>query len=171
MQPILMDSGTDKRGRRTERDTSGRPTIRRAMLLIILGLCVLAVACERAPTVWKAEARSPDGSWIASARTVQNGGFGSAHIDTIVYLKWTKDSNPPQEVLGFACHGPVPRPYVLDNAANAGGTIDLTMKWVTPSHLEVTYKGHPDLYFQVVRIAGIDISARDLSSRANNTSQ
>ena len=56
------------------------------------------------------------------------------------------------------------RPYVLDNVANKGGSINLTMKWITPSHLEVTFSGHPDLYFQVVKYAGIEISVRDLSS-------
>jgi hypothetical protein len=71
------------------------------------------------------------------------------------------------EVLAFDCPGPAPRPYVLDNA-NAGGTIDLTMKWVTPSHLQVTYDGHADLYFQAVRYAGINVSVQDLSSEPTN---
>jgi hypothetical protein len=114
-----------------------------------------------------AEVRSPDGLWIASARTIQNGGFGSAHIDTIVYLKQSNVSQPPTEVLGFSCLGPAPRPYVLDNA-NAGGTIDLTMKWITPSHLDVTYDRHPNLSFQVVKYGGINISVRDLSSEPAN---
>jgi hypothetical protein len=132
--------------------------------LIIIGVCVSSFGCHDAPTIWTAEARSPDGLWIASARTIQNGGFGSAHIDTIVYLKSAKDSNPSREVLGFSCDGPAPRPYVINNVANAGGTINLTMKWVTPSHLNVMYDKHPDLYFQVVKFAGIDISVQDLSS-------
>jgi hypothetical protein len=71
------------------------------------------------------------------------------------------------EVLAFDCPGPAPRPYVLDNA-NAGGTIDLTMKWVTPSHLQVTYDGHPDLYFQAIRAFGIDVSVQDLSSESTD---
>ena len=140
-----------------------RAAIRRATLLLTIGVGVSGTGCGNAPTIWKAEARSPDGLWIASVRTVQNGGFGSAHIDTMVYLKQTNRSEPPMEVLGLSCQGPAPRPYVLDKA-NAGGTINLTMKWVTPSHLEVTYDNHPDLYFQVVKYAGIEISVRDLSS-------
>lgn len=142
----------------------GWKTCFKPISLIIIGVCVSSSGCRDAPTIWTAEARSPDGLWIASARTIQNGGFGSAHIDTIVYLKWTEDSKPPQKVLGFSCDGPAPRPYVLDNVANAGGTINLTMKWVTPSHLDVTYDKHPDLYFRVVKFAGIDISVHDLSS-------
>jgi hypothetical protein len=162
-QEVEIDSEWVNRRGRVKPDTDSRCAIRKAISLIIIGLCVLGAGCQGVPTIWEAEVRSPDGLWIASARTIQNGGFGSASIDTIVYLKWTKDSKPPQEVLRFACHGPAPRPYVLDNNATAGGTIGLAMKWVTPSHLEVTYDKHPDLYFQVVKIAGIDISVQDLS--------
>ncbi|HYW97725.1 MAG TPA: hypothetical protein VE822_01330 [Candidatus Elarobacter sp.] len=42
------------------------------------------------------------------------------------------------------------------------------MKWVTPSHLDVTYDRHPNLYFQVVKYSGINISVRDLSSEPAN---
>jgi len=37
------------------------------------------------------------------------------------------------------------------------------MKWLNPSHLEVTYDGKADLNLQVVKLAGTDISLRDLS--------
>jgi hypothetical protein len=142
-------------------------TCLKAILLGIVAVCVLASGCKDAPTVWKAEVRSPDGLWIASVRTIQNGGFGSASIDTVVYLKQSRGSQPPMEVLAFDCLGPVPRPYVMDNA-NAGGTIDLTMKWITSSHLHVTYDKHPDLYFQAVKYDGISISVQDLSSEPIN---
>ena len=138
----------------------------RAILLLIIGVCVSASGCRPtidSLTIWKAEVRSPDGLWIASVRTIQNGGFGSARIDTVVYLKQSRGSQPPVEILAFDCPGPAARPNVLDNS-NAGGTIDLTMKWVTPSHLQVTYDGHADLYFQAVRYVGINISVQDLSS-------
>jgi hypothetical protein len=151
-----------------------RKTSLKLISLMILGFCVLLSGCRPTIddlTVWKAEVRSPDGLWIASARTIQNGGFGSAHIDTVVDLTQTNASQPPTEVLALSCHGPVPRPYVLDNTANAGGTIDLTMKWVTPTHLEVTYDDNPDLDFQTVKYAGIDISVRDLSNDRTDTSQ
>jgi hypothetical protein len=38
------------------------------------------------------------------------------------------------------------------------------MKWVTPSHLHVTFDGRPDLYYEVVRYGGINISVQDLSN-------
>ncbi|MGB8542893.1 MAG: hypothetical protein WCD49_14785 [Candidatus Acidiferrales bacterium] len=143
--------------------------IRRIALLLTVGACVLGVGCGTA-AIWKAEVGSPDGSWIASVETDQTGGFGTASILTSVYLKQNNRSAPPTQILGFSCQGPAPRPYVLD-PANAGGTINLTLKWVTSSHLEVTYDDHPDLYFQVVKFQGIDISARDLSGETTKTSK
>jgi len=136
---------------------------RGAAAFLSVVICMLPLGCKSDATIWATEVRSPDGSWIASARTVQSGGFGSASMDTAVYLKQAGVSGPPTEVLAFSCKGPAARPYVHDDRANAGGTIDLAMKWLTPSHLEVTYDKHPDLYFQAVRMDGIEISVRDLS--------
>jgi hypothetical protein len=133
-------------------------------------VCLFATGCmsEDSHAVWKEAVPSPDGAWIASATTLQNGGFGSGGISTTVYLS-RAGNNAPTEVLGFSCNGPIPRPYVLDNAANKGGSINLTMKWITPAHLEVTFSGHPDLYFQAVKFAGIEISIRDLSGGSNTS--
>ena len=133
------------------------------LLSALVGVCSIAVSCG-APTVWKADVLSPDRRWIARVETIQNGGFGSAAIDTAVYLKRADIRQDPIEVLNFSCNGPVPRPYTLDNTANAGGTISLTMKWTTPSHLDVTYKGPADLTFQAIKCAGIDITVEDLSA-------
>lgn len=138
----------------------------KTLLLSVIG-CITVTVCVKKEDliVWKTEAASPDGQWTASADTVQNGGFGSASVDTSVYLKRKADSQPPKEVLVFHCHGVVPHPYVLDNVANRGGTISLAMQWVTPSRLNVTYEGHPDLGLQVVKYSGIEISTQDLSTR------
>jgi hypothetical protein len=63
------------------------------------------------------------------------------------------------EVLGFS----------VGSLASQSGDLNLTMKWETPSHLDVTYNGHAaTLYFQVAKYAGIDISVRDLSSAATD---
>jgi len=138
-------------------------------LILILGVLLLS-GCA-APTVWKAEVRSPDGHYVAIASTVQNGGFGSASIDTRVYLEQANVRGTRTRVLSFSCNGPVPRPYNLDNKANAGGTIGLQMKWLTPTHLEVTYEGRDGtLDFQAVKYQGIDISLRNLSSNATSPS-
>lgn len=135
----------------------------RAISLAIAAVGLLASGCNGPPTIWKAEFPSPNGLWIASVRTIQHGGFGTASIDTVVYLQQKGGAQPPTQILGFDCPGPAPRPYVLSDA-NAGGTIELRVKWLSPSHLYVTYDKHADLYFQVVRMAGVDISVRNLSN-------
>ena len=142
----------------------------KAAALVVLGVCSLVSGCG-APTVWKAEVPSSDGHWVAIAQTIQNGGFGTGSIFTTVYLKQNNFWRRPTEVVSFFCEGPVPKPYVLDNTANVGGTINLKMEWATPSHLEVTYSGQADLYFQVFRYSGIEISVRDVSGKTASASQ
>jgi hypothetical protein len=159
----VLSSRTGNRASATERRRRGA-SIRYAFPLVILTWIGLFANGCAAPAVWHAEVPSPDGSWIAIAETVQNGGFGTASIATTVSLKLTRSSNAPVMVLAFACMGPVPRPYTLDNVANAGGTINLQMKWLTPSHLDVTYSGHPELNFQAVKLWGADISLRNVAS-------
>ena len=136
--------------------TVSRSAIRKAISLIIMGVCVLGCGCQDVETTWLVDARSPDGRWLATARRVENGGFGTGATQTMVYLKRINDPKPPEAVLSF-WHDASP-------ASQPGGTIHLTMKWETPSHLDVTYDGHASLGFQVVKYGGIDISVRDLSS-------
>jgi hypothetical protein len=149
--------------------TNSRTLIYMAALLVTIAACGVEFGCRRDTTIWKAEVRSPDGLWVATARTEQNGGFGTASLETIVSLRGTNSANPPIDVLQFACDGPAAQPYVLSDA-NAGGTINLKMNWVTSSHLEVTYDGHANLHFQVVRIGDVQISARDVSNKMINAS-
>ena len=134
------------------------------MLLISVTSC----GNKRDLTVWEEQVPSPDLRWTASADTVQNGGFGSGGISTSVYLARAGSRGSPIEVLTFSCDGPMPRPYVLDNVANKGGSIGLTMKWITPSHLHVIYEDHPELAFQAVKLAGIDITIENRSEKARD---
>jgi len=139
--------------------------------LLIL-LCLLASGCSRdVPTIWRYEIKSPDGAWMAIAHTEQDGGFGSAWIGTRVDLESTNGTvnrGKPFNILDFDCLGPAAHAYVFDNA-NAGGTIGLRMRWLTPSQLEVTYDGRAAINLQVARFAGINIFLRD-TSQENPTS-
>ena len=104
--------------------------------------------------------RSPDGAWLATERTDQYGGFGSAYIDTIVTLKrldGTINRGKPFDILEYPEGGPMPKPYALSQE-NAGGGVDLEMRWLSSNHLEIDYSGHfnPDL--QVVRFGGVEIT-------------
>jgi hypothetical protein len=137
---------------------SGLSAARKAILLVIGAVLASGFGCGP-PTIWSAETRSPDGSWLLSARTLENAGFGTGAYVTEVYLKPLNVSKPRQVILSFFHDPSLPSPQ-------SGATINLTMKWVTPKHLEVTYEGHADLSFQVVKCGDIDISTRDLSNEA-----
>jgi hypothetical protein len=139
-----------------------------------LSLCLFTFGCSglHNSTVWRQEFPAPDGRWIAIAHTEQDGGFGSADIETGVDLKRsdsTVNQGKPTNILEISCNGPVPHVYTLDNKANAGGTVGLTLKWLTAHHLEMTYDGSGSLNFQVVRLADVDISLHDLSRDATPT--
>jgi hypothetical protein len=103
-------------------------------------------------TIWTAEAKSPDGQWLAKAQTDQRSGFGTDGAVTAVYLQPSNGARSPILILGFS-----------HNQNVQASLIDLKMKWVDGKHLEVSYKEHPDLDFQAIKYAGINISVRDLS--------
>ena len=138
-----------------------------------LAVSIVSTGCVRREDlmVWKAEARSADGLWLATADTVQNGGFGSADIYTTVHLARVGSKQSPVDVVGIDSQGPMPHPYVLDDVSNKGGSIDLTMTWASPTHLQVAYVAKPGtiVELQMVKYAGVDISLQDLSGRAAGT--
>ena len=129
---------------------------------------VLSTACKPTLddlTVWKIQLPSPDGQWIASVRTIQNGGFGSGDISTIVYLHRMGDAHPPQDIIDLD-GGAVAHSYVLDNVANRGGGIGLAMRWAAPTHLVVTYQSNPTINFQVVKLQDVEITTLHLPADA-----
>src|SRR2546425_3361784 len=85
-QPTLRTSGTGITRRRTEPHATARRTILngaemglinkpctcgstiKAILLLTVGACVFMSGCKGSETTWSAEARSPDGKMIATAR-------------------------------------------------------------------------------------------------------
>ena len=130
--------------------------VRKTPLLIIIGACLLWVGCNDGRTTWYEEVRSPDGQWLAMARSQQWGGFGTAYDATTVYLRRLKGSLPPTEVLAFS---------------HEYGTMNLKMEWVTPTHLEVRYGpseragDRVGISFQAVKLSNVEISLRDLSNQ------
>lgn len=128
--------------------------LRHATALALVGLlCACYFGCPQdVQTIWSAEARSLDGLWLATAQTIQHSGPGTAGIETRVYLQFV--SNTPTMILEFS-----------HDDQDASPTINLAMKWVSPSHLEVTYNGRANLDFQAVKCGGVDISVRVVPSR------
>jgi hypothetical protein len=84
-----------------------------------------------------------------------------------VYLAQAQQSSHPTEILGFACDGPIAHPYTLDNVANAGGSINLKVEWINPTHLHVTYRGNATVSFQAVKFGQILITLEDTGAKTS----
>jgi hypothetical protein len=129
------------------------PKITLLKLAPIIALCVLISGCrDQGTVVWSEDVPSPDGQWLATAETKQWGGPGTAQAATLVYLTRKTGSQATVEILDFS-GGDAPQPGW-----------PLTIMWTTRSHLEVQYGGHSKVDFQVVRLAGIEISLDDVSN-------
>jgi hypothetical protein len=138
--------------------------LKRTLLFVFfcIFLCIgVGFGCRKGvETIWTAEVKSPDGQWLAKAQTDQRSGFGTDGTVTAVYLQPSNGARSPVLILAFS-----------QNQNAQTSLIDLKMKWVDGKHLEVSYKEHPDLDFQAVKYAGINISVRDLSDGIMSTPQ
>lgn len=119
--------------------------------------CALLSGCEEKPSViWASRVKSPDGVWVAEAETKQWGGPGNSYVATTVALKWIpKSRRPPIEVLELA-----------NESAYPIGVTGVVMKWVTNSHLDVTYGAGARVDFQAIKAAGLNITAHPTTSEA-----
>lgn len=135
---------------------SSRSAIHKGMLLLTIAVCALLTSCKNGTTIWSTEVRSPDGQWRTIARTDQYSGPGNAGLLTTVYMKRIKGPQEPIQILLFE---------------QDAKSIDLKMNWLTPSHLEVTYKQPAVIDFQAIKCGGVDISVRDLSNGTTSSSQ
>jgi hypothetical protein len=120
----------------------------------------LSSGCRYDPVVWRTELRSPDRAWLATAHTDQYGGFGSAWVETVVTLtklNGTVNRGKPFDVLEYPDGGPIHKSYTLSQE-NAGGGVNLEMRWLSSNHLEIDYSGKIDPDLQVVRFGGVDIN-------------
>lgn len=88
---------------------------------------------------------------IATASTFQDTGFLAGETQTTVYLNWAVGSQSKTLILAYS-DGPTAQDMAVE------------MNWLTPTHLELSYKGQRSLDFQAVKCNGIDISVRNLSN-------
>jgi hypothetical protein len=150
----IITANTRLRGKIKSPQHTGSVTCR-VILVLLLEVCFLSVGCQDEAITWSAEARSPDGQWLASARSEQWGGPGTAYDATSVDLKPVDGSQPATQVLLFS---------------HQFATMNLKMVWLNPKHLDVTYGpsdrpgDHVKLDFQVAQHSGIEISVQDLST-------
>jgi hypothetical protein len=114
---------------------------------LALGICLFVAGCKTTKTTWSAEARSPDGKYVARGRTDVQGGFGTDGLQTTVDLNWTTGSQSATNILTLP-----------DGPYESERTSVLKMRWLTPTHLELTYTGSQTPLFQAVRSDGVDIT-------------
>jgi hypothetical protein len=132
--------------------------VRMLVTVVTILACILLGSCVRDETIWSAMSPSPDGRWLAVAHTVQHSGPGNNGGETIVEIKETRRRfifKTSEMVLGFS---------------NDGSSMGLKMSWISPTHLDVTFRDDPQvLYYQVVRTSGIEITVRDLASPTSSS--
>jgi len=128
----------------------------KVILVLIAAATGCMSGCKASPS-WSAEAKSPDGKMIATANTFEQSGFGTGWVQTTVYLNWTRGKQPKMLILAFSDGPSVP------------GGMNVGMNWLSPTHLELSYKGERPLDFQAVKAGGVDISVRVLPSEASST--
>lgn len=115
---------------------------------IVTGPCVALSGCGgNNVEIWSAESKSPNGAWIAQASTSQSSGFGTAAVGTGVYVKQAAGSLPPLQILGFS-----------NDSAYPNGITGVKMKWITNSHLDVTYGPGAKLNLQVIKAYGLEFT-------------
>lgn len=118
--------------------------------MIGLAACALA-SCDKNPvTIASIDLKSPDGGWIALARTEQYSGPGNAGLYESVWLERTAGKRDAIEVLLLDEENPPP--------------VDVKLQWLTPSHLEIAYREPATVDFHLIKYASIDISLRVLES-------
>ena len=124
-------------------------------VLTMFGLCLLMGSCKNTERTWSAQAKSPDGRYVVIAETLRPGGWGTgAPAQTTVDLNYTSGHQSSSEILTF-----------VDGSDEPDG-MNVGMKWLSPTQLELIYKGHPTIEFQAVKCRGVDISTREADTRA-----
>jgi hypothetical protein len=129
-----------------------------AAVTAVLSVLIL-LGCNDGRTTWSEEVRSPDGRWLATAKSQEWGGPGTAYDGTSVYLQWAKRPQTAVKVLSFSHN------YL---------TMDLRLVWVNPNHLHVTYGPNPkagdhvSVVFQAVKYGDVEISLEPASVEPAN---
>jgi hypothetical protein len=109
-------------------------------------------ACSDVETVSTQRVASPNGAWVAVAKTERHSGPGAAGVQTIVSLQPSRGNQAANMIL------------LLSHDPNRPGVdTGLKMSWLTNSHLEIAYRHNPSLDFQAIKDAGVDISVKVLS--------
>jgi len=122
------------------------------LLALAIGSSLYLSSCGTADVIWSSRKSSPGGLWIASAQTIENSGLGTGGIVTSVYLERPHQSNRKIDIVDLV------HDYSTQNKS-----IDLELKWTSPTSLEITFDNNPTITFQAVRCGDVRISLRSRS--------
>jgi hypothetical protein len=118
----------------------------------LAALSITLVGCGP-KLVWSTTAVSPDGKWIAGARTQMWSGPGIGTVGSSVYLVRAHASDP-RDVVDYLEGAKSPRPQIEWRSAN-----DLVVRVPSPA----------DLNLQVVKFADIRISVEPIEKHASSS--
>lgn len=119
--------------------------------LLVLAVAVALSGCGSNPVItWSAQFPSPDGKWVAVARTYQYSGPGNDYVDTRLFLRGVGESRG-QPILDYVDLGK-----------------EMSVMWVTPSHLQVTLHKHEEIDLEMVKFSTITITVRNPSVGAGS---
>jgi hypothetical protein len=121
--------------------------------LALAVLCMTLFGCGP-KTVWSTTSVSPDGMWIAGARTQMWSGPGTGTVGSIVYLVRARDSREPRDIVGYLEGAESPRPQI---------------EWRSASDLVVRVPNPANLNLQVVKFADIRISVEPLENHVSGS--
>lgn len=119
--------------------------------LVVLAATVMLSGCgSNAVTTWTAHFPSPDGRWVAVARTYRYSGPGNDYVDTCLYLRSGYGDEKEVMVLSYAGIGS-----------------EMSVRWTAPSHLEVKLRKHVEIDFEAVIFSTVTITVRNFSGEGS----
>jgi hypothetical protein len=126
------------------------PQVQRRIFTSMLALSIALTGCNDEPVaIWSLTSKSPDGVWIAGARTDQWSGPGIASVATYVELRWTPNlQREPISIL-----------VMSNESAYPLGVTAVKMNWISSTHLDITYPASAKVEFQAVIASGLSITA------------
>lgn len=123
--------------------------------LVLAALSITLLGCGP-KMIWSTTSVSPDGKWIASARTQMWSGPGIGTVGSSVYLVRAHESHDPTEVVDYLEGAKSPRPQIEWRSVN-----DLVVRVPNPANLNL----------QVVKFADIRISVESIENHASSSNQ
>lgn len=116
----------------------------RRAAVVVLSLAGLAACGANPVTIATQSARSPDGAWLAVARTDRYSGPGNAGLFELVALIRLRGRRDTIQVLELEAPGPPP--------------IEIQLGWQSATTLRIVYTQAAAVDLQTIRAAGINIA-------------